>query len=91
MSSAVPDSTHRPAYITITRSAIVAMEPMSWVMKRMAVPKWRCVSLSSRKICACTETSSAVVGSSAMSTAGRQASAMAIMTRWRIPPESSKG
>ena len=33
-------------------------------------------------------TSSAVVGSSAMSSLGRQASAMAIMTRWRIPPES---
>ena len=39
--------------------------------------------------CACTETSSAVVGSSAMSTAGRQASAMAIPTLWRIPPENS--
>ena len=33
-------------------------------------------------------TSSAVVGSSAMMSAGSQASAMAIMTRWRMPPES---
>ena len=36
-------------------------------------------------------TSSAVVGSSAMSTSGSQASAMAIITRWRMPPENSCG
>ena len=33
-------------------------------------------------------TSSAVVGSSAISSLGLQASAMAIMTRWRMPPDS---
>ena len=33
-------------------------------------------------------TSSAVVGSSAISTLGLQASAMAIIARWRMPPES---
>ena len=33
-------------------------------------------------------TSSAVVGSSAISSFGLQASAMAIITRWRMPPES---
>ena len=36
-------------------------------------------------------TSSAVVGSSAMSSAGAQASAMAIITRWRMPPDSLCG
>ena len=36
-------------------------------------------------------TSSAVVGSSAMSSAGRQISAIAIMARWRMPPDSSNG
>ena len=36
-------------------------------------------------------TSSAVVGSSAISSFGSQASAMAIITRWRMPPESSWG
>ena len=36
-------------------------------------------------------TSSAVVGSSAMMTLGLQASAMAIITRWRMPPENSCG
>jgi hypothetical protein len=33
-------------------------------------------------------TSSAVVGSSAISTRGSHATAMAIITRWRRPPES---
>ena len=33
-------------------------------------------------------TSSAVVGSSAISTEGRQTSAIAIITRWRMPPDS---
>ena len=33
-------------------------------------------------------TSSAVVGSSAISSFGLQASAMAIITRWRMPPEN---
>ena len=33
-------------------------------------------------------TSSAVVGSSAISREGLQDKAIAIMTRWRIPPES---
>ena len=37
---------------------------------------------------ACTRTSSAVVGSSAMSKEGLRASAPAMTTRWRIPPES---
>ena len=36
-------------------------------------------------------TSRAVVGSSAMMILGLQARAMAIITRWRMPPESSWG
>ncbi len=44
-------------------------------------------SLMRSRTCACTVTSSAVVGSSAISNAGLQASAMAIITRWRMPPE----
>ena len=50
-----------------------------------------CRSLSSCRICAWTVTSSAVVGSSAIRTSGLSASAMAIITRWRMPPESSCG
>ena len=40
------------------------------------------------RICAWIVTSSAVVGSSAISSVGLQASAIAIITRWRMPPES---
>ncbi len=43
------------------------------------------------RICACTVTSRAVVGSSANSSVGPQASAMAMMMRWRMPPDSSCG
>ena len=38
-----------------------------------------------------TVTSSAVVGSSARMTSGSLAMAMAMTTRWRIPPENSCG
>ena len=40
------------------------------------------------RIWACTVTSSAVVGSSAISSEGLQDSAMAMTARWRMPPES---
>jgi hypothetical protein len=84
-------STMRPAYITATSSAISATTPRLWVMNRMPVP-CRSRSVASReRICAWMVTSSAVVGSSAISSAGSQASAMAIITRWRMPPESSCG
>ena len=43
------------------------------------------------RICACTVTSRAVVGSSAISTFGSFDSAIAIMARWRMPPENSCG
>ncbi len=52
------------------------------------MPRSRCRSTSRRRICAWIVTSSAVVGSSAISSAGPHISAMAIMTRWRNPPES---
>ena len=50
----------------------------------------RCSPMRAR-ICACTVTSRAVVGSSANSSFGPQARAMAIITRWRMPPDSSCG
>ena len=49
----------------------------------------RLLQLTSKsRICAWIVTSSAVVGSSAISTFGAQISAIAIITRWRMPPES---
>ena len=52
--------------------------------------RWR-RSVSNSRICACTVTSSAVVGSSAKSNFGLHEMAIAIMMRWRIPPESWLG
>ena len=76
-------STIRPAYITSTRSAVSATTPMLWVMIMIAMPNSSRRSISRSRICAWMVTSSAVVGSSAISSCGRQASAMAIITRWR--------
>ena len=45
-------------------------------------------SFISSRICAWIVTSSAVVGSSAMISFGSQASAIAIMMRCRMPPDS---
>ena len=81
-------STMRPAYITDTRSVCPATTPRSWVMR--ITPIWyssRSSSMRSR-ICICVVTSRAVVGSSAMRMRGWHTSAMAIMTRWRMPPDS---
>jgi hypothetical protein len=57
-------------------------------MITIAMPRSRDRSCMSLRICACIVTSSAVVGSSAMMSLGLHASAMAIMTRWRMPPEN---
>ena len=53
-----------------------------------ATPSFLVSDFISSRICAWMVTSSAVVGSSAISSLGLQASATAIMTRWRMPPES---
>ena len=81
-------STISPAYMTATSSQISATTPRSWVIRMMAAPLAACSSRIRSRICAWMVTSSAVVGSSAISSCGSQASAMAIMTRWRMPPES---
>ena len=70
-------------------SHMSAMTPRSCVIMMMAMPIFLWSSCISSSICAWMVTSRAVVGSSAMSMSGSQASAMAIITRWRMPPESS--
>ena len=55
-------------------------------MRITAVPRSAVSRWSSSSTCAWIVTSSAVVGSSAMRSLGSRARAMAIMTRWRIPP-----
>ena len=83
-----PSSTILPFVITQTRSAILRTMPRSWVMNSIDMPFFSFSRSSSSRICACTVTSSAVVGSSAISSSGSLASAIAIITRWRWPPES---
>ena len=68
-----------------------AITPRSCVMKTTAEPVRTCTSLISSRICAWIVTSSAVVGSSAMITSGSFAIIIAIIARWRIPPENSCG
>ena len=80
-------STMRPAYITATSSVRPATTPRSWVISTSAICRRRCSRASRSRICACTVTSSAVVGSSAIRSRGSQESAMAIATRCRMPPE----
>ena len=89
--AAGPVSTMRPAYITATRSLTWASTDRSWVMNRIDSPMSRCRSASSCNTCACTMTSSAVVGSSAITSFGSHASAIAIITRCFWPPENSWG
>ena len=60
-------------------------------MRMIAVPVSSCSVRISSRICAWMVTSSAVVGSSAISSRGSQASAIAIIARWRMPPESLCG
>ena len=57
-------------------------------MKSSAVPWSRCMLRMICTIWACVLTSSAVVGSSATIRAGSLAKAMAMSTRWHMPPES---
>ena len=86
-----PCSATRPAYITTLRSHSCATTGRSCVTRSSASPSSRQSASSSSRICACTITSSAVVGSSAISTFGLHESAIAIAARWRIPPDSSCG
>src|SRR3954447_9174346 len=91
MCSVVPCSTMRPSVITITRSAIVRMSARSCVMNSRLSPICSRSLPSSSMIAAWTETSSAEVTSSQTSSFGSAASARAIATRWRSPPESWSG
>ena len=77
--------------MTAIRSATLRTMLKSWVMSIIAMLRRSCRSLRSLRICAWIVTSSAVVGSSAINRSGSLASAIAIMTRCRWPPEISCG
>ena len=91
MSRTGPCSAIWPAYMIATRSQVSAITERSCVISRSARPRSRRSSSSSCRICPCVITSSAVVGSSPIISSGPQASASAIITRWRMPPENSCG
>jgi len=74
--------------ITTTSSQSCAARRRSWVMKMTAVPCCFCIPAMRRMIGGCAVTSSAVVGSSAMTRRGSLAKAKAMSTRWHMPPES---
>ncbi len=86
-----PSSATLPAYMTMTRSHVSAITDRSWVISISDSPSSFRSRSSSCRICAWTITSRAVVGSSPMTIAGSHARAIAIIARWRIPPESSWG
>ena len=67
------------------RSAISDTAPMSCVIISTAVP--RLLFAQQVEDLRLHGHVQRVVGSSAISTAGSQASAMAIITRWRMPPD----
>ena len=89
ISRVMPCSTSRPFATTSMRSQRPATTPRSCVMSNSDVSS----RMSSRRsrICACTVTSSAVVGSSAINRSGPASRADAIIARWRMPPDSSCG
>ena len=76
--------------MTATRSQSDQARPMSCVIRSSASPRARRRPSSRCSTCARTETSSAETGSSHTIPAGSGASALAIATRCRWPPESSK-
>ena len=88
-SATAPGLDDLAALITQTRSADRAhdAEVVGDEQHRHAEARLQLRAGASR-ICAWMVTSSAVVGSSAISRSGSLASAMAIITRWRWPPES---
>ncbi len=83
-----PNSTTCPEYITISRSEKWLTSDMSWVTKMTAKPSCSWSSLICTISERCATTSSADVGSSMITRSGVNSIAIAIMARWRMPPES---
>ena len=77
--------------ITMMRSASISTTAKSWVMNRHAKPISACSRLNSSNTLACTDTSNAEVGSSAISSDGFNAKPRAKDALWRWPPDSSCG
>ncbi len=83
-----PYSATCAAYITSSRSEKWLTSDMSCVTKMTAKPSRSCSSLIWTISERWATTSRAEVGSSMMIRSGVNRSAIAIMARWRMPPES---
>ena len=77
--------------MTMTRSQNEATRLRSWLIRISPMPRSRTMSSRIASTCICTVTSSAEVGSSAMTMSGEGISIIAIITRWPMPPETSCG
>ncbi len=85
----VPTSTIWPAYMTAMRSAMERSTGRSWVTKMMPPISPRASSSRSNSISTrWVDTSSAEVGSSAISSAGLSSVDSTVTTRCFMPPES---
>ena len=76
--------------MTAARSASSLEVPMSWVMRIKLVEVSCLTRFNTFMMLAWVSTSSAEVGSSRMIRSGSVTMAMAMATRWRMPPLSSK-
>ena len=80
-----------PSFITRILFASAATTPRSWLTSKTDVCVSSAIRFRRSKICRCTVTSRAVVGSSAINSDGRHANAIASTIRCCCPPESSNG
>ena len=81
----------RPAFMTIIRSASVMASTWSCVTNSDVVRRPRCSFWISRRVCARSLASRLESGSSNRYTAGWRTMARPMATRWRWPPDSSRG
>ena len=91
MRSGVSYCISRPSFIRASRSPMRIASSMSWVTRMMVLRSRRRIARNS--LCSRSRTigSTAPKGSSISITGGSAASARATPTRWRWPPESSRG
>ena len=81
----------RPAFMTIMRCASVIASTWSWVTNSEVMPSSACSLRISMRVCARSLASRLDSGSSNRNTCGWRTIARPMATRWRWPPESSRG
>ena len=90
-SSGVPNCSMRPLFITIMRCASVIASTWSCVTNNEVMPSSRCSFWISSRVCARSLASRLDSGSSNRNTEGWRTMARPIATRWRWPPDNSRG